>query len=86
MHIKQHTMIKPHGLTIVTDPLAGKIIEHDTFQCGHCGAHLEYKPGQKRPKCLNCMQYVCMKPLCLARCYPVENRLEDAEAGKIVMP
>ena len=30
-------MLNPSGYSIITDPAAGRPIEHDTFTCAHCG-------------------------------------------------
>lgn len=38
-------MLHAHGYVVITDPEAPRPVEHDTVQCGHCGAHTKVKPG-----------------------------------------
>jgi hypothetical protein len=38
-------MARAHGYLRVADPDAPRLIEYDTIQCGHCGAHTKIKPG-----------------------------------------
>lgn len=38
-------MYRAHGTIVITDPDLPRTIEHDTAQCGHCGAHTKVKPG-----------------------------------------
>ena len=55
-------MLNPHGHTVET-LLDGKVIEGETFWCGHCGAHSHIKPKQ-RPDDLGGRCKACMKTLC----------------------
>lgn len=60
---------------------AGKTEAGGTRVCCHCGAHWIYTPGSGilRGFCQNCAGYVC-GPGC-AECVPMEQKLENSEAG-----
>jgi hypothetical protein len=74
---------KPAGYTKTTGPF-GEIIDCDTLQCAHCGGHWEVVAGSGKLRgfCARCDGYVCGAPLCMAVCCPVEQRLENIEAGR----
>lgn len=78
--MKQHTVLRPAGYTSITYP-EGKIIEADTLQCVHCGAHWEVKPGSGKLRgfCSRCNGPVC-GPKC-SECVPAEQQLENIESG-----
>jgi hypothetical protein len=78
-------LLRPNGYMSVTDA-DGKIIEADTLQCVHCGAHWVVKPGSGnvRGYCTRCNGPVC-GPRC-AECVPLERRLEMLEDGVYRQP
>lgn len=69
-------MRKPKGYfyTVEAD---GKMEEHDTYQCCHCGAHFVIVKGSGKTRgfCLKCMQITCGKLECDV-CVPFEKKLE----------
>jgi hypothetical protein len=76
---------KPHGNFSIIDPGSPTlVIEGDTLQCCHCGAH--WVPirgsGKQRGFCMKCMQVTCGKPECI-ECLPQEKMLEliEKQAG-----
>ncbi len=79
--MRRNTRLRPAGHVIVTPPV-GPIIEVDTLQCVHCGAHWQPKPGSGNVRGF-CMK--CNGPICgaaCAECMPAEQRLENIEAGR----
>ena len=77
----RHTARNPAGYTISQD-VEGKVVEHDTLQCCHCGAHWEVIRGSgiARGFCQLCMGPTCGKQECEARCRPLEQQLREAES------
>ena len=75
------TVSRPAGYTILSDPIEG-IIEADTLQCVHCGCHWQVNPGSRKIRgfCPTCIGPIC-GPNCV-KCVPVEQRLENMEAGR----
>lgn len=77
------------GWTKTTGP-HGEVINCDTLQCSHCGAHWEVVvgSGKLRGFCSRCYDsnkpgtgYTCGRPECMV-CLTPEQRLENIEAGK----
>lgn len=83
MLTKTSTAGRPAGHTEITWD-DGRKVEGDTLQCAHCGQHWIVRPGSGRQRgwCLKCSGPLCGKQGCLERCYPMEKRLDDAEAGR----
>lgn len=79
----EHSVIRPHGIVVVTDP-DGKTIERDTLRCCHCQHVWVVVPGSGRRRgfCTRCMGPTCGNPKCDA-CVPIEKRLDLYEKGKI---
>lgn len=71
----RHTLLRPHGYIIITDPEA-PTIEYDTHQCCHCGAHFAIIPGSGRLRgyCLHCDGPTCGAEAC-GKCDPLKRRL-----------
>lgn len=78
MSDKHWTASRPRGLTIETGPDI-QIIERDTVQCVHCGAHWQVNPysAKNRGYCAKCNGPIC-GPGCLD-CIPIERQLEIME-------
>ncbi len=74
------SILRPDGHMSVTSP-DGQVIEADTLQCVHCGAHWAIQPGSKtvRGYCHKCNGPVC-GPKCQV-CVPAEQWLENIEQG-----
>ncbi|HSZ58591.1 MAG TPA: hypothetical protein VK797_23185 [Tepidisphaeraceae bacterium] len=81
-----HSVLKPHGTIIVTDPDAGTIVK-DCLRCCHCQAVwvVVRGSGKRRGFCTKCMGPTCGSDECMA-CNPWEKRLERIEAGKPELP
>lgn len=77
----QHTVRRPKGYIIITDPDASTI-EADTLQCAHCQKHWRVIPGSGRQRgyCLNCDGPTCGKEKCETTCIPFEKAIEASEA------
>ncbi len=78
--MKRETVTKPSGYVVVTCP-GGDVIEHDTLQCVHCGAHWIASPGSGKIRgfCMKCNGPIC-GPGCV-ECVPHEQKLENIEKG-----
>lgn len=67
----------------------GKIILMSLYSCCHCQFTWEAETGSLGGKlaggfCGKCVGYICKKPECL-ECIPYEQRLENIEAGKLIL-
>ena len=76
-------MRNPGGHVRITSP--DGIREADSFTCRHCGA-IRIVRAKERPEnlgglCRLCMGLVCPACVALARCDPLERKLERAEAA-----
>lgn len=71
------------GVIILGSIESDKIIEQPTLSCVHCSAHWVYRPGSGNVRgfCLRCNGPVC-GPTCAGKCRPVEQLLENIEAGR----
>lgn len=80
-----HTAKRPAGHTFETTP-EGKLVEHDTLQCVHCGMHWQVVPksGRKRGFCMKCMGVTC-GPQCSAACDPWEKQMELVEKSTSII-
>lgn len=78
-----HSVLRPHGILIVTD-VDGKEYQADCLTCCHCRRAWVVKPGSgiRRGFCTKCQKVTCGSPECDA-CLPAEKRLDLFEAGKI---
>ena len=76
----QHTLNRPRGTLIVCAP--NGMTEADTNQCVHCGAHWRHRPGSGKVRgfCGRCNGPICSAKC--AACVPVEQFLENMEAGR----
>lgn len=82
MNTLRHTMLKPHGHTIIIDPDNG-IVEFDTMACVCCRRHINFSPHIHRtmgwcaeldgPVCADCVKRGVVH---------WEQRLENREAGR----
>ena len=81
MNLRRHTASRPAGHVFETTP-EGRLIEHDTLQCVHCGAHWVVRPGSGRVRgwCLKCCGPTCGQGRC-DECIPVEKKLDQTEGG-----
>lgn len=72
-----------HGVVIISQLDGGPVVEQPTMQCCHCGGHWVYRPGSGniRGFCTRCNGPVC-GPACAGKCRPVEQLLENIEAGR----
>jgi len=75
--------MRPAGHIVIGDPGSDRVIERDTLQCVHCGAHFVIQPGSgnRRGFCLCCNGPTCGRPECDV-CVPTEQKLENIEAGR----
>ena len=73
--------MREHGTIYVGEQGSDKVTSLPTLQCVHCGGHWQCRPGSGnvRGYCWRCNGPVC-GPAC-AECVPVEQRLEQMEAG-----
>lgn len=80
----RHSVIRPHGTIIITDPDLPHEVQRDTLQCCHCQAIWIVSPGSGRRRgfCTKCNQVTCGAGTC-GHCLPFEKKLELYEAGKI---
>ena len=80
---KSHSVLRPHGTIIITDPALNAEIHMDTLHCCHCQRCWVVAPGsgKRRGFCLKCNRVTCGAPGC-GDCVPIEKRLELYEAGK----
>lgn len=72
------------GYVCISDPGSDTpILEAKTLQCCHCGGHWIPRPGSGtvRGFCTQCNGPVC-GPDCAGKCVPVEQMLENIEAGR----
>ena len=76
-------MPRQAGVIIVSDPGSDVIEEIATLQCVHCGMHftIGHAPKKVRGMCLRCNGPIC-GPKCAGKCVPVEQMLENMEAGR----
>ena len=77
---------KPHGHSVEFGP-SGELIFNNLYTCCHCQYTWEAPTGSLGGKkaggfCGKCVGYICRNPDCLKECIPVEQRLENVEAGK----
>lgn len=80
--------LKPRedGIFILTDPEKDGEVQMRTFQCVHCGRHwgvgeaLELASKDEMGLCQRCDGVTCPGP-CSEKCVPMEQRLENWEAG-----
>jgi hypothetical protein len=82
--MRRGTRLAPNGYMVLSDPDKG-LVEADTLQCVHCGAHFRLAPGSGNVRgfCGFCMR--CNGPICgprCRRCVPMEQQLENMEAGR----
>lgn len=79
------------GILTLIDPSADKpLAEIPTVQCVHCGCHFpepRFEPDKRatrigRGYCTRCGGFICGKSC--AKCVPVEQYLENVEAGRPV--
>lgn len=77
---RRATVSRPNGVTIETQEM-GRVTEHDTLQCVHCGKHWQFKPGSGNISghCYRCNGPIC-GPKC-KECYPQEQQREDMRKG-----
>ena len=75
------SVLRPKGHIFVTDP-DGNLVESDTLQCVHCGAHWQVQPGSGKIRgfCSRCNGPIC-GPKCLD-CVPREQQLQNIEQGQ----
>jgi hypothetical protein len=77
----KHSMARPNGFTesVWAD---GRVTRGETWMCVHCNAHHDVCPGsgKLRGVCTRCNGYVC--PTCADACVPLEQLLENLEAGR----
>ncbi len=80
-----HSVRKPGGYIIITDPING-ITEKETVMCCHCGKHWTVNPGSGtiRGFCRGCNARTCGHVEC-SPCYNFEKRLDDYEAGRLLI-
>lgn len=72
------------GGTLLAEYLdGGRVVERQTVMCAHCGAHGIYRPGAGKSLgwCGRCAAYTCPTCAQLGECVPVEQYLENLEAG-----
>lgn len=81
MSMGEHSVLKPHGIVVVTD-LDGNECQRDTLRCCHCQAVWVVKPGSGRRRgfCQKCMGPTCGAERC-CECVPIERGLELVEKG-----
>jgi len=80
MYIGKREYQKENGYTFLTD-LEGRVTNGCTWMCVHCNAHHNVEPGsgKLRGYCTRCDGFVC--PGCADACVPLEQMLENLEAG-----
>lgn len=76
-----HIAKRPDGYIAISYE-DGHVVERDTLQCVHCGAHFIVEPGSGRRRgfCLKCGGPTCGRPGCDS-CTPFEKKLEALEEG-----
>ena len=81
--ILRHSVLKPQGTIIITDPDLPHEVQRDAMQCVHCQAVWIVKPGSgiKRGFCTRCNRVTCGRPECDV-CLPFEKQCDLIEAGK----
>jgi hypothetical protein len=82
--IPQHTVARPHGTIIISDPDAPHEIQRDVLMCVHCQEMWVVSPGSGRQRgyCLKCNGPIC-GPKCAECQGPLEKRIEMYERGLI---
>lgn len=77
MHLLKHTSPKTKGTIIITEEM-GKVIEHETHQCVHCGKHWILIPGSGKDRgyCLKCNGLTCGRKEC-DPCRPYMKQIEE---------
>jgi hypothetical protein len=82
---KSHSVLRPHGTIIITDPALGRELHMDVLTCVHCqkGWVVEPGSGKRRGFCMKCNGVTCGAEKCDACLGPIEKRIELYEAGKL---
>ena len=82
--ILTHSLHRPHGTIIISDPDAPGDVHIDVLTCCHCQRAWVYKPGSgaKRGFCMRCNRVTCGCQAC-EECVPFEKRLDLFEKGLI---
>lgn len=77
-----HSVLRPHGVIIITDPALNREIHMDAMSCVHCQELWVVVPGSGKTRgfCLKCMGPICGEK-CAECTGPWEKRMERIEAG-----
>jgi hypothetical protein len=84
---KAHSVLRPHGTIIISDPDLPHDVHMDVMTCVHCQSAWVVRPGSGRVRgfCMRCNGVTCGGPKCLECLGPIERRIELYEAGKLAV-
>lgn len=75
-------MRRPQGYAVTTEA-DGKVLEEDTFTCGHCNTIVFVQPRQNPSEmggfCRMCMGHTCATCAGIGTCEPFEKKMEAME-------